>query len=86
MEFNIVNLGFIKKEDRTYYVCDILCRSQKSVIKRVFIKETTYKKLSNLFSDFLDMITFDVGKYIYFDFDKDNNACLKVNEELIIAI
>lgn len=86
MEFNIVQLGTFSKEDKTYYVCDILCRGNKSLVKRVFIHENTYKKLSTTFKDFLDMVTFDIGKFIYFDFDKDNNACLKLNEELIKAI
>lgn len=90
MEYTLVNMGTLEstKDDKkkTYFALDIVITSKTTILKRVFVDKKTYDKLSGLFGDRLDMLTFDIGQYIIIEPNFKGEFVLKIFEELIQAI
>lgn len=90
MEYTLVNMGTLEstKDDKkkTYFALDIVITSKTTILKRVFVDKKTYDKLSSLFGDRLDMLTFDIGQYIVIEPNFKGEFVLKIFEELIQAI
>lgn len=86
MEYNIVNMGEIKGKEKTFYCIDVVICTKSTILKRIFIKKETYEKFLTMFTDRLDMLTFDIGNYITIEPNYKGEFELKLFEEHILAI